>query len=583
MGDEKKIQEIKLWVEKLRKLLALGNKKSIAEDMPGLQKELQALAGEGALGEALGPQLQLVLGQLAEGLETQTDLGAELSSDEEQLQQMVEDFRPEVEDLLLEIDRDLSDQELAMFEMTREIIANNCKLRQFENALQLLQQTWHKASEIKKEAREPVRPPMPAIDLAPLVQSAAKAVGEQMSAWTPFLDTDDRVQFALFASMLNRCLQEGAQGPALGLLGAWSEAMAQLPGPIRERILMEVEAFAPPEQANPSESKPVRLACEKVRSLLSGGKTEIKDIQLAQQQLDLLPSLVKSAEEAIHERKRCEAQWASDLKAAVQAINKAMAEFAKELRPAIVKQVRLSEAWKNYGEISAEKVDGNQEGLSRRLAEASRALCLLVDSIGTTVTQQHEREQEASRKKEKEEEENAPQEIDAIDELLRACQPFEKEDITSYMQRDDVTDFLGVNWLSIDAYGRLATTLSPKTTTHKSGGSNNNNDEDETLTGAWNVTGDDPRVYFTEKAALDKAIRIIKATKSGTDPRKAATDEGCSTPTWYGDMLEIRLTQGGTQLRLIAYNRGNGQLEFAEIKSFHSAGDKKAGKLSQYE
>ena len=47
-------------------------------------------------------------------------------------------------------------------------------------------------------------------------------------------------------------------------------------------------------------------------------------------------------------------------------------------------------------------------------------------------------------------------------------------------------------------------------------------------------------------------------------------------------MLEIRLTQGGTQLRLTANNLGNNQLAFAEVKSFHAAGDKKLGYLNSY-
>lgn len=41
--------------------------------------------------------------------------------------------------------------------------------------------------------------------------------------------------------------------------------------------------------------------------------------------------------------------------------------------------------------------------------------------------------------------------------------------------------------------------------------------------------------------------------------------------------------KGGTQLRLIANNLGDSQIEFTEIKSFHASGDKKAGHLKDYQ
>ncbi|MBE9006505.1 DUF4157 domain-containing protein [Fortiea sp. LEGE XX443] len=108
----------------------------------------------------------------------------------------------------------------------------------------------------------------------------------------------------------------------------------------------------------------------------------------------------------------------------------------------------------------------------------------------------------------------------------------------------------------------------------------NENESPEELKG-WNVINDNPEVRFNDSAALDKAYAIIQAVKQGTEIKDAARDQGCSTPTWYGNMCEIRLTQGSTQLRLLAYNRGNGQLEFTTIGSFHATG-KKLGNLNDY-
>jgi hypothetical protein len=576
MSEGTKIKDIEIWLTKLRKLLAMGSRRSIAEDMPGLQKELQSLAGDGELGKALGPQLKAVLAQLAEGLKTEVNLQEPLSEEEEQLQQMVHDFRPEVENLLTEIGPGLTPQEAAMFEMTQEIVANNCQLRQFENALQLLQQSWHKASEIQKEMRGPVEPPPePEVDLEALVQAATQELGKLLAPWGPLLSPDDQIQFAFYASLLNQCLKKDEFGPALGLIGSWAGMIEELPRQHRERLLGELDQYESPAEAQQPEWAKVQFACEAVRKELSGGKPKLANILESQKTLDAIPQLVQAAHAAIQERLRCELLWKKDLEEATKSLKDVLNKLDKGLHGELQKQLLGESISQQYVELRKQKVAGNYAALNRQLVGKVKAISVRMNQIAQALQKARDEDNE----KQKVEAENAPQEISDIGPLLLACVPAEGEDNNAYLGRKDVTDFLGNNWLSFDAQALLASALNPEPPV-------GNNDQDDVIDqegGGWTVTNDNPRVYFTDRAALDKASAIIKKTKAGADPRKAATEEGCSTPTWYGDMLEIRLTQGGTQLRLIANNLGNKQLEFTEVKSFHAAGDKKAGNLKDYD
>lgn len=574
-----KSQQIELWVAKLRSLVVGGSRQAIAQQVPALREELRQLAGDVEAEQTLGTQLQTILTQVAESLEPQRDLDAPLSDEQEQLRQMVEDFRPELTNLLATLDGQLTPEEKTLFKMTAELIENNCRQRQYENALQLLQQSWHKANEIQAEERRTAQrdeeqeqvaeeQEEEPIDLEPLVQAAARQLGNQLAPWGPVLTGSDQVQFAFYGTLLKKFLDAEEFLNALVLIQEWTNTAAALPAQSRERLISELITWEDGgDDATEPEWKAVDSACETIRQTLSGQDLGVAEILEAQRLLDLLPALIESTRAQIATRKGCRAAREQ----ARKTLSESFAKIDKTLHASLQKALEQEAVLKDYISHREKKVapEGYKAWL-QELGEKVQAVQNKMTELAQALAKAAQ-EQETSEEETEDSADDLPHEIDSPAELLSTVPPLEGEDYVSYLEREAVTDFLGNNWLSQKALATLHQAFVQA-----------EEDEVEDEGGGWTVTNDNPRVYFNDSAALDKAHRIIQKVKNKQTPQDAALGEGCSKPSWYGNMLEIRLTQGGTQLRLIANNLGNNQLEFTEIKSFHATGNSKLGYLNDY-
>ena len=418
-------------------------------------------------------------------------------------------LRRSIEQLLARLLPVLSLDENEVFETALELCDRSCRLEKFEMAFDVLLKAFQRAYDIERERRGEQVPTPTQRDrdtLRKVVTLAAQSLADRMAPWRSVLEAGDLLPYVQLAALLRKHLDAERYEAALALQLTWSEAIDELPGALRHRILDDVHVIEQSAAAEGAAYAALAVdTCAAVRQRLAPEDLEPADILAARA---LLPRV------GVVVRQRCDALRAQERKIAEEQATEA----------------------------------------ARRSAEAAAAL-------------ERARREIAERE---------PRQLDDTDALLARCPPGHDDTIGRYQQRADVVECMGRHWLSLEAYVALAAVLAPRAAASADAPAGPQEPR------RWKVVDDNPRVRFTDSAALDKAAQIIRATCAGADPVTVARELGCSTPSWHGDMLEIRLTRGATQLRLIAMVVGPGALAFVEIKSFHAAGDSQAGHLKDY-
>lgn len=225
------------WVRRARELLRLGTRSERPQEFEALGLEFEQLMKQSSVQELLPPDLGLAMGQLAQTLGSELNLSDELSSDQEEEKELVENFRVEFVRLQTSLAPVFSPAEASSFELALELADGQAGVRQFAAAMRVLQQAWHRLTGIRDEGRSGALALGPAVDdrrerreqerqkriedMQPRLTEASQRVAHSMARLEP-LSPEEKLQCSQYSIMLLQLMGRDRLEDALELLESWT-------------------------------------------------------------------------------------------------------------------------------------------------------------------------------------------------------------------------------------------------------------------------------------------------------------------------------------------------------------------------